>query len=76
MKSFAFSVLLFLVWGSFSVLRGQSLLERFRPTSVSGFPRLWLNIRMPCLDYRLVPPDVRFSRIRRSHMPSGGLRER
>jgi len=28
---------------------------RFRPTSVSGFPRMWLNIRIPCARGRLAP---------------------
>src|ERR1700722_7323261 len=45
---------------------------RLRHTLVSGFPRLWLIIRMPCSHGRspLVTPDVRISRIRRSQIPS------
>jgi hypothetical protein len=43
---------------------------RFRPTSVSGFPRAWLSIRIPCTTARspLVTPDGRISRIRRSQI--------
>lgn len=37
MKSYTFSVLLFLVWGSFSVFRGLTLLERFGFTELLWF---------------------------------------
>src|ERR1700734_3140065 len=45
---------------------------RLRPTSVPGFPRAWLDIRMPCAygSSPLVTPDVRISRIRRTQIPS------
>jgi protein-S-isoprenylcysteine O-methyltransferase Ste14 len=37
LKSFAFSVLLCFIWGSFSVLHGQALLERFEFTRLLWF---------------------------------------
>jgi len=41
---------------------------RLRLTSVSGFPRMWLNVRLPCAATcsPLLEPDVRISRIRLS----------
>jgi hypothetical protein len=38
---------------------------------VSGFPRMYLTLRMPCTAFRspLFTPDVRISRIRRSQIP-------
>ena len=47
---------------------------RFRHTLVSGFPRMWLNIRIPCTASHspLIKPDVRISLIRLSWKLSPG----